>query len=241
MGQAKRRRQQLGDLYGTPEGSNRPLVVYQGFDQDELDKKAIASIANALRRGQTIRPSLCLTTKTVADMVLDPNMIIGIRPHGRTRVLVVDINAHQPAPSPYWHPDGPGASPAVQRLLHEAEKAGCRCVIYRTPSGGWHVWIVLPEAKPVAIAHCMGRTLVAAAGMELGSGRCELTPSPAKLDEEPDAWLRGDQRGIRLPGQTGGALWTGSGWEADPELAWRELAAAVDALTPTTGDPADAQ
>jgi hypothetical protein len=54
MGQAKRRKQQLGGLYGTPEGSNNPFVVYQGYDQNELDKKAAASIANAQRRGQAV-------------------------------------------------------------------------------------------------------------------------------------------------------------------------------------------
>lgn len=54
MGQAKRRKQQLGDLYGTPEGSNRPLVVYQGFSQNELDKKAMTTIAKAQRRGQAV-------------------------------------------------------------------------------------------------------------------------------------------------------------------------------------------
>jgi hypothetical protein len=54
MGQAKRRKQQLGDLYGTPEGSNRPLVVLQGFDQDELDKKAMAGITIAQSMGQAV-------------------------------------------------------------------------------------------------------------------------------------------------------------------------------------------
>lgn len=165
----------------------------------------------------------------IADLVLDPAETVGIRPRDKTRVLVVDIDAHQEAPSPYWHPDGPEASPTVQRLLHEAEKAGCRCAIFRTPSGGWHALIVLPEAQPVAFAHCMGRVLVAHAGMELGSARCELFPNTAKWDETTDAKQRKAQNGIRLPGQAGGALWTGSGWATEPELAWQELAAALDA------------
>jgi hypothetical protein len=165
----------------------------------------------------------------IADMVLDPAQAAGIRPRWRTRVLTLDYDAHQPAPSPWWDPAGPGASPALQRLLHEAEKAGCRCPIYRTPSGGWHVWIVLPEPQPVAIAHAIGRLLVAAAGMELAPSRCELFPNMAAWDEATDPKQRKAQNGVRLPGQAGGALWTGSGWATDPELAWREAAAALDA------------
>lgn len=54
MGQAKRRRQQLGALYGTPEGSNRPLIVHQGTDQAELDQKALAQIRTAQAAGQPV-------------------------------------------------------------------------------------------------------------------------------------------------------------------------------------------
>lgn len=54
MGEAKRRRQQLGDLYGTPEGSNRRLIAYQGFDQTELDQKALARIRTAQAAGQRV-------------------------------------------------------------------------------------------------------------------------------------------------------------------------------------------
>jgi hypothetical protein len=54
MGQAKRRKQQLGAAYGTPEGSNRPLVVYQGFDQPELDRKSLAQIRAAQAAGQPV-------------------------------------------------------------------------------------------------------------------------------------------------------------------------------------------
>lgn len=54
MGQAKRRRQQLGALYGTPEGSNRPLIAYQGFDQAELDQKALVRIRTAQAAGQPV-------------------------------------------------------------------------------------------------------------------------------------------------------------------------------------------
>ena len=54
MGQAKRRKQQLGDLYGTPKGSNRSLLAYQGFDQTDLDQKALKHIRSALSAGQPV-------------------------------------------------------------------------------------------------------------------------------------------------------------------------------------------
>lgn len=54
MGQARRRRHALGALYGTPEGSNRPLIAYQGTDQADLDQKALAQIRTAQATGQPI-------------------------------------------------------------------------------------------------------------------------------------------------------------------------------------------
>jgi hypothetical protein len=54
MGEAKRRRQALGSLYGTPEGSNRPLIAYKGFDQPELDRMALTRIRSALAAGQSV-------------------------------------------------------------------------------------------------------------------------------------------------------------------------------------------
>jgi len=54
MGQAKRRKQQLGDLYGTPEGSNRELIFYKGFDQPTLDQMALKHIKAAISAGQRV-------------------------------------------------------------------------------------------------------------------------------------------------------------------------------------------
>jgi hypothetical protein len=54
MGEARRRKRQLGELYGTPEGSNRGLVAYQGFSQEELDQKALARIKAAKAAGQKV-------------------------------------------------------------------------------------------------------------------------------------------------------------------------------------------
>ena len=54
MGQAKRRKAALGNAYGTPEGSNRSLIVYEGFIQRELDLKALQQIQAALAKGQHV-------------------------------------------------------------------------------------------------------------------------------------------------------------------------------------------
>ena len=50
MGQAKRRKQQLGDLYGTPDGSNRPPAVeFREMTPDEIETLDPERLAN-LRR-----------------------------------------------------------------------------------------------------------------------------------------------------------------------------------------------
>lgn len=54
MGQAKARKQRLGSLYGTPEGSNRTPIVYQGFHQDELDQKGLKRIQAAMAKGESV-------------------------------------------------------------------------------------------------------------------------------------------------------------------------------------------
>jgi hypothetical protein len=54
MGQAKRRKAALGDAYGAPEGSNRSLIVYEGFVQRELDLEALQQIQAALAKGQHV-------------------------------------------------------------------------------------------------------------------------------------------------------------------------------------------
>ena len=65
MGQAKQRREKLGALYGTPEGSNRKLIAYQGFDQADLDRRALIRIQSALAQGL---PVLLIGTKDARPM-----------------------------------------------------------------------------------------------------------------------------------------------------------------------------
>ena len=54
MGQAKRRKEKLGDAYGTPEGSNRSLVAYKGFDQSEMDIRGQQVIRRAQAAGEPV-------------------------------------------------------------------------------------------------------------------------------------------------------------------------------------------
>jgi hypothetical protein len=54
MGQAKRRKQQLGNLYGTPEGSNHKLITYKGFDQATCDQMTLKIIKAAISVGQRV-------------------------------------------------------------------------------------------------------------------------------------------------------------------------------------------
>ena len=54
MGQARRRKQQLGDMYGTPEGSNHKFIVYKGFDQPTCDQMVLKRIKAAISAGQRV-------------------------------------------------------------------------------------------------------------------------------------------------------------------------------------------
>lgn len=172
----------------------------------------------------------CYDVPTMAAMVLDPAKIVGSRHRHQTRLVVSDIDRHGAAISPYWHPDGPEASPALQRLLGEAEAVGCCHAIFRTPSGGWHVWILLPEAVHHSVAAAIGLALAARADLQVTPGRLEVFPSLTRWSDSPDARHRPRCNGFRLPGQQGGATWIGGavGWCDEPATAWEEAAAAVE-------------
>ena len=71
MGQAKRRREDLGDAYGTPEGSNQELIVYKGSDQKELDKIAFQTIVSARENGQHV---ILIGTEAARPLALAVNL-----------------------------------------------------------------------------------------------------------------------------------------------------------------------
>jgi hypothetical protein len=54
MGESRRRKQQLGKLYGTPEGSNSRLFVYRDADQHKLDVEALRRIRAAQSAGHQV-------------------------------------------------------------------------------------------------------------------------------------------------------------------------------------------
>jgi hypothetical protein len=172
----------------------------------------------------------CMEPAEVAALVLDPAGTIGLRHRHQTRLLVLDIDRHGSAVSPYWDPHGPTASPALQRLEAEAVRVGASIVVYRTPRGGWHVWIVLPVAVHHQKAAAIGAALLARADLEPAPGRLELFPSRTAWSPSPDPRARPRSNGFRLPGQAGGAVWVGGalGWSDDPVTAWQEAAAAVE-------------
>ncbi len=173
----------------------------------------------------------CMEPGDVAALVLNPDQIAGIRHRHQTRLVVFDIDAHGSNPSPYWHPDGPEASPALQRLLGEAEAVGAASVVFRSSqSGGWHVWVLLPEARHYSVAACIGLTLAARAALQVAGGRLEVFPNLTSYRETSDARCFARPHAFRLPGQQGGATWIGGpvGWCSEPSTAWEEAAAAVE-------------
>lgn len=172
----------------------------------------------------------CQEPGDVAAMVLDPERIAGVRHRHQTRLVVIDVDAHGSNPSPYWSPAGPDHSPALQRLLAAAEAVGCAHAIFRTPSGGWHAWIVLPEAVHHSAAAVIGQDLAARAGLELAPGRLEVFPTLTRFSETSDPRHRPCSNGFRLPGQQGAATWLGGsvGWCTEPSTAWAEAEAAIE-------------
>jgi hypothetical protein len=163
----------------------------------------------------------------VAAAVHDPARIVGIRPEGRIRLVVVDIDRHADAVSPYWHPYG--QSRQLQALEREAAAAGCGCSLVRSSaSGGLHALLTLPEPVKAWQAHWLGAELVARAGMELAAGACELFPS--RLDysasTNPEDWAQ--SHGVRLPGQEGSALLIGTTTATDTGLIYEQLLADLE-------------
>lgn len=174
----------------------------------------------------------------VADAVLNPDLVIGLRHRAETRALTFDIDAHAPNPSPYWHPDGPDRSAPVQRLLSELENIGAVPVIVRTPSAGWHIHAVVPEAVPTSEAAHLARLVTARAGLVIAPGHLETFPSPQAFDGSAP-WLRRRSAGFRLPGQQGSSLWLGgTRWTDELDLIWLELAAAAELASDATASSA---
>jgi hypothetical protein len=163
----------------------------------------------------------------IANAVYSSSQIVGLRPEGRIRWTVADIDRKPHRVSRYWHPYG--QSTQLRALEREAIAAGCSCTMLRSSSsGGLYALIQLPAALRAWEAHWVGAELVARAGMTLESGQCELFPSRIDYCSSPDPSTWAQSHGIRLPGQLGGALLIGDRTAADTDLVYEELLQALD-------------
>jgi len=70
-------------------------------------------------------------------------------------------------------------------------------------------------------------------GWKSAQGALELFPSHTRYRAGNDPKTFSLCQGLRLPGQEGSALWTGSRWAEEPELQWQELAAALVMAEPS--------
>ena len=155
-------------------------------------------------------------------------MAVGIKPEGRVRWLVVDVDRKVGSKSPYW--DERGRNLYLQSLIAATELTGCKVVLIRSStSKGLHLWILLPEMVHVSRAHHIGQELVARAGMVVRDGSCELFPS--EIGWVPKGQAIPESKGIRLPGGHGSALITADGLVDDPGLIYEALQQALEQTT----------
>lgn len=169
----------------------------------------------------------------IAAAVHDSARIVGIRPEGLIRLLLVDIDRKPDRVSPYWHPYG--QSRQLLALEREAAAAGCSVTLLRSSaSGGLHALIALPEPVKAWRAHWLALELVSRAGMKEAPGVCEVFPSRLDYSNSADPASWAQSHGYRLPGQDGSALICGTRTASDPELIYGEL---LEALEGTEAGP----
>ena len=170
----------------------------------------------------------------IAALVVAPDVVVGLRHREKCRLVALDIDTG----SPWWHPAGPAASTGARAFTAAAEAAGCATSWHRTPSGGWHCWAALPSPVQQSFAHQLVAGWAAAAGMTLAAGQAEAFPSFVPYSPAGSPWQWTASHGIRLPGQAGSALWTGSCWATEPLLQWQELAAGLQLAADAVAAPA---
>ncbi len=171
---------------------------------------------------------------SIAGAIYNLALIVGIRPEGLLRLLVIDIDRKLGRISPYWHPAG--LSRQLLDLERHARAAGCGFTLVRSSaSGGLHACILLPVAIPAWQAYWVGKALITAAGMEEGPGRCELFPSRIDYCETTDRARWAKSNGFRLPGQDGSALIAGERTANDTDLIYQELLAELQQAEPVPG------
>ena len=163
----------------------------------------------------------------IAAAIYNPALIVGLRPEGTVRLIVVDIDNKVGYSSPYWHPTG--QSRQMRALEREALASGCSVVWLRSSaSGGLHALILLPAAVKAWQAHWVAVELVCRAGMRLKPGQCEVFPSQMSysVSSDPRTWPKSN--GVRLPGQEGSALLLGAQLVTSTDAIYSHLLQALD-------------
>jgi hypothetical protein len=116
----------------------------------------------------------------------------------------------------------------------ELEGAGLPTVRIRSSHRqGVHIYALLPFPLQREEAHWVTRAVVERLGWKSGQGVLELFPSHTRYRAGNNPKTFALCQGLRLPGQEGSALWTGSRWADEPELPWQELAAALELAEPS--------
>lgn len=157
----------------------------------------------------------------IAAEVEHGKQVIGVRPEGRVRVILLDFDRKPGTASRYWHPTA--QSPELIRLQQEAEDCGCQVTwLVSSASGGLHGVLTLPEGVSAWLAHWVGMKLLERAGIESGQGQAEVFPShmPYAAGEQK-AWARSN--GFRLPGQEGCKLIAAGNFIESPEAIYQQL------------------
>jgi hypothetical protein len=165
------------------------------------------------------RRNRCLTARQMAQRILTPGVWVGHRARADVRYLAFDIDVGSP-----YRPEA-----QLDQLEAELEGAGLPTVRIRSSHRqGVHIYAVLPFSLQREDAHWLARAVVERLGWKPGQGVLELFPSHTRYRAGNDPKTFSLCQGLRLPGQEGSALWTGSRWADEPELQWQELAAALD-------------
>lgn len=159
----------------------------------------------------------------IAKEIYNPSRIIGLRPEGEIRVIILDFD-HKPggATSPYWHKNA--ESSHLLKLQEEVELCGLQVsFLVSSSSGGLHAIVALPSKVKAWLAHWIGVTLLERCGMKEEGGKAEVFPSEIKYvkDSSQANWARSN--GVRLPGQVGSKMIAGDRSMNDTDVIYEQL------------------
>ena len=175
--------------------------------------------------GNSLRGSRSLHDIAVR-VVRASSMAVGMRPEGRVRWSVVDLDAKPDKRSPYW--DKNGQHLCIQALQQAACEIGCQTEVIRSShSGGLHIWIFFPAELHVSRAHHLTKRLTEQAGMHKVNAECEIFPSEIRWVPQGAPIPRSN--GIRLPGGKGSALIRNGQFISEPSEIYKAFMSALSA------------